>query len=225
MARGTRSARGVRVLVTAGPTREPLDDVRFLSNPSTGRMGHLLAREAARLGARVVLVRGPGTLPVPAGVRVVDVTTTRELLEAARAASEDADLVLFAAAPSDWRPRRRRKGKPPREGGAFTLDLVPTDDVAAALGRTKHGRVHVGFSLETKPGLARARAKMSKKRFDAIVWNTPASFDRGGGPVVWVPREGPPEPLPSRTKAATANAVFARALGLLKSRPRGGEGD
>src|SRR6188508_326486 len=105
----------VRVVVTAGPTREHLDDVRFLSNASTGRMGWEIAAEARRRGAEATLVLGPTHLPDPDGVRTVRIVTTDELLAATRKAAADADLVVFAAAPADWKPAVRRKGKPPRE--------------------------------------------------------------------------------------------------------------
>ncbi|MFV1958427.1 MAG: phosphopantothenoylcysteine decarboxylase [Planctomycetota bacterium] len=204
-----------KVLVTAGPTREHLDDVRFLSNASTGRMGILLAREAARRGAAVTLVLGPSSERRPPGVEIVDVVSTREMLDATREAARGADLVFFAAAPSDWRPLRRRKGKPAREGDGFTLALRPTEDVAATLGRRKGKRVHVGFALEVDGGERRARAKMARKRFDAIVLNTPANFGPGGGEIRWIPRWGETGSLPASSKRATARAIVSRSLALV----------
>ena len=199
-----------RVVVTAGPTREPLDDVRALTNLSTGRMGIELARVAHRRGARVTLLLGPTHLEPPAGVATVRVETTRDLLRAARTAVRDADLVLFAAAPADWRPARRVRGKLSKDGSglAVTIRLVENPDVAATLGRTKGRRVHVGFALEVAGGLANARRKLTRKRFDAIVLNGPENVGRGGGKAWFVAPGAPPVALPTGDKRATARAIL-----------------
>jgi phosphopantothenoylcysteine decarboxylase/phosphopantothenate--cysteine ligase len=208
-------SRRPHVVITAGPTREYLDDVRFLTNASTGRLGIALAREALRRGARVTLILGPTERPPPEGPHIVRVVSTRDLLEAARRAVRSADLVIFAAAPSDLRPARRRHGKPPREAGAREVRLLPTTDVAATLGRRKAGRVHVGFALEVAWGEERARAKMAKKRFDAIVLNSLANFGKGGGKARWIPRGGRSDTLPTASKAAFARSVMTRSWALL----------
>jgi phosphopantothenoylcysteine decarboxylase/phosphopantothenate--cysteine ligase len=215
-----------RVLITAGPTREHLDDVRFLTNASTGRLGVELARAAKRRGARVTLLLGPAEVEPPAGVETVRVTSTADLLAAARKAAPEADLVLFAAAPSDFRPARRARGKPPREAGERTLALVPTPDVAATLGRGKGRRVHVGFALEVRGGERRARAKLARKRFDAIVLNGPENVGAGGGEASWIAPGCAAEPLSTRSKAILARQVVSRAFALLAARgptaPRAG---
>ncbi len=219
MAKSRSLLKGRRVVITAGPTREYLDDIRFLSNESTGRMGHALARLASRRGARVTLVLGPCSLPSLDGVRVVPVVSTRDLLVATRAAAADADIVLFAAAPSDFRPRTRRKGKPGREAtGAIALDLVATPDVAAALGRGKGQRLHVGFALEVGGGEARARRKLARKRLDAIVLNGPANFGAGGGEAHWLPRGEPAVALRTSSKAVLARGILDRVERLLARR-------
>jgi phosphopantothenoylcysteine decarboxylase/phosphopantothenate--cysteine ligase len=215
------------VLITAGPTREHLDDVRFLSNGSTGRMGVALAEAALAGGCRVRLVLGPSELKPPAGAETTRVTTAREMLVAARRGARGADLALFSAAPADWAPARRARGKPPKAAQGRTLRLIPTPDIAATLGRTKGRRVHVGFALESDPGaLARALAKLVAKRFDAIVLNSPANLGRGGGLALWIttpdltPAPRIPvadvESLPTSTKLALAQAILKRALGLLR---------
>ncbi len=209
------AAKPLRVVITAGPTREHLDDIRFLSNASTGRMGIELARICARRGNHVHLVLGPTQVAPPRGVTVIPVVSTRDLLRATRKAVQDADLVIFAAAPSDYRPRRRRRGKPAREGGALSLDLVPTPDVSATLGRGKGSRIHVGFALEVKPGTERALGKLAKKRLDAIVLNGPANFAEGGGQAQWLTADAPPVELPTTTKAFLARAVLRHADKLL----------
>ena len=216
MPRRPSPLRGRTVVVTAGPTREHLDDIRFLTNASTGRMGFELARLAARRGARTLLVHGPCALHVPPGVTAIPVLSTQQLLEATRAAVQGADAVIFAAAPSDFRPKHKRRGKPGREAaGALTLELVPTRDVAATLGRGKGRRIHVGFALEVGGGAARARRKLVRKRLDAIVLNSPANFGAGGGEAHWLGADGSSVALPTTSKTALARAVLDGVEGLL----------
>ncbi len=208
----------LHVVVTAGPTREHLDDIRFLSNASTGRMGIELARGARRRGARVTLVLGPTTLTPPGGVDVVPVVSTADLLRETRKAARTADLVIFSAAPSDYRPATRRRGKPAREGGALTLRLEPTTDVAATLGKRKGRRVHVGFALEVTGGATRARGKLEKKRLDAIVLNSAANFGKGGGDAAWIDAAGTSTALSTSSKRTLAGAILTRCLRLLRGR-------
>jgi phosphopantothenoylcysteine decarboxylase/phosphopantothenate--cysteine ligase len=203
------SLRGARIVVTGGPTREHLDDVRFITNASTGRMGIELARAAVRRGARVALVLGPTSLRPPAGVDVMAIVSTADLLEATRRAIVGAHAAIFAAAPADWRPARRRRGKPAREGGTFQLALRPTTDVAATLGRRKAGRIHVGFALEVTGGERRAKAKMRRKKLDAIVLNSLANMGRGGGRAAWIEEEGTSR-LPTTSKPVLARAILDR---------------
>ena len=216
---GARSLRGLFVVVTAGPTREPIDAVRFLSNASTGRMGVELARGARRRGARVTLVAGPCELPGTPGVDVVRVGTAREMLAATRRAARTADVVVFAAAPADVRPARARRGKTPKAALPRSLPLVVNPDVAAILGRSKGRRLHVGFALEVGEGRSRALEKLRAKRFDAIVLNGPENVGRGGGVAVWIAPGEPPRRLPTGDKAATARAILDRTEALLAGRP------
>ena len=219
--RGSLSGR--RFVVTAGPTREHLDAIRFLSNASTGRMGIEIARVARSRGAAVTLVLGPTTLQPPAGVDLVRVTSTADLLRATRDAAKDADVVVFSAAPSDYKPRQRRKGKPSREGGAHVLDLVSTPDVAATLGRRKGRRLHVGFALEVVRGAARAKSKLERKRLDAIVLNGPENFGSGGGAATWIAANGATHALPTDSKRTLARAIvtqIARLLAVSNRKPR-----
>jgi phosphopantothenoylcysteine decarboxylase / phosphopantothenate---cysteine ligase len=212
----------LRVVVTAGPTREPLDDVRYLSNESTGRMGIELAREARRRGARVTLLLGPTPLAPPPGVALVRVGTTRELLAAARRAAKAADVVYFAAAPADWRPAKRARGKLKKDGSGrdVLLRLVENPDVAATLGRAKGRRVHVGFALEVQRALPNARRKLLAKNFDAIVLNGPANVGGGGGRAWLLTRDAAPVALPTGDKRATARAILDRTLPGPRSEPR-----
>jgi len=161
---------GKRVIVTAGPTREHLDPVRVLTNPSSGRMGYALAEAAHARGADVVLVSGPTELPPPAGIALQRVESTAELQEAVQAVIKGAHALFMAAAPADFRPKTQAKTKRPRGDGALTLELEATPDVLASLKRPE-GCVVVGFALETGGGLARARQKLQDKSLDFVVLN------------------------------------------------------
>ncbi|MEA2364424.1 MAG: phosphopantothenoylcysteine decarboxylase / phosphopantothenate---cysteine ligase [Thermoleophilaceae bacterium] len=165
---------GLRVLVTAGGTREPIDSVRYVGNRSSGRMGFALAGEAARRGAEVTLVAANVTLPAPAGVRVVEVETAEQLLDAARAAFGDAHVLLMAAAVADFRPREAVADKITKSGrDGLALSLEPTEDVLAALAAARApGQTLVGFAAEHGDGaVERGRAKLERKGLDAVVVN------------------------------------------------------
>jgi phosphopantothenoylcysteine decarboxylase/phosphopantothenate--cysteine ligase len=161
---------GKRVVVTAGPTREHLDPVRVITNPSSGRMGYALAEAALARGAAVVLVSGPTELPAPGGVETRRVETTDEMQQAVQAAMQDAAALFMAAAPADYKPKVGGKVKRPRASGAMTLELEVTPDILRSLKRPR-GCVVVGFALETGDGLARARGKLQDKALDFVVLN------------------------------------------------------
>jgi phosphopantothenoylcysteine decarboxylase/phosphopantothenate--cysteine ligase len=160
-------------------------------------------------------------------VRTVPVVSTRDLLAAARRAVRGADLVVFAAAPADWRPATRARGKLKKDGTGrdLVLRLVENPDVAATLGRRKGRRVHVGFALEVQRPFAHARSKLARKGFDAIVLNGPRNVGRGGGDVWWIVPGGEPAALPSGDKRATARAIYARCASLLARAGPGPRGD
>jgi phosphopantothenoylcysteine decarboxylase/phosphopantothenate--cysteine ligase len=172
---GTLDLSGRRVVVTAGPTREPIDPVRFISNPSSGKMGYALAAVAARRGAEVVLVSGPTALPDPHGVRVVRVDTAEEMARAVDAEAGAMDLFVGAAAVSDYRPASAAPHKIKKGAGDETLTLTRTPDILAGLGARLGGRtggpVLVGFAAETEEVIARAREKLKGKRCDLVVAN------------------------------------------------------
>lgn len=174
--RESRDLDGKHILITAGPTYEPIDPVRFIGNYSSGRMGYALAAEGARRGARITLVSGPVSLPLPAGVTRVDVHTAREMLDAARIAFRDADIAIFAAAVADYRPETVLDHKAKRETpgqGLECIRLVKNPDIAATLGAEKRpGQWLVGFALETENELDNARLKLERKHLDMIVLNS-----------------------------------------------------
>lgn len=178
---GSRSALdGLRVLVSAGGTREPLDAVRFVGNRSSGRMGVALAEEAARRGGEVTLLAANLAVPAPAGVTVVDAPTAQDL-EREALARADADVIVMAAAVADYRPGSPHEGKRPKDGRPWTIELEPTPDVLARLGAARRpGQVIVGFAAEGSPdGLARAREKRSRKEADLLVYNDVGRADVG----------------------------------------------
>ncbi len=171
---GATDLAGRHVVVTAGGTREPLDPVRFLGNRSSGKQGYAFARTAVARGARVTLIAANVTLPDPAGVDVVRVGTTEELRKAVVEAAADADAVVMAAAPADFRPATQavQKIKKDETGAAPTIELVTNPDIAAELGAGKRpGQVLVAFAAETQNALANARGKLARKRADLIVVN------------------------------------------------------
>jgi len=175
-----QSLRGKRVAITAGPTREAFDPIRFVSNASSGATGIELAREAALRGARVTLMLGPTLLEPPAGVDVVRVTTAAELYDAALAHAAGAELTIATAAVADWRPAERSESKVKKTGGDLTVRLTPNPDVLAELGRRKGSGFLVGFAAETDHHEERAREKLRAKHLDAIAVND-VSGERGFG--------------------------------------------
>jgi phosphopantothenoylcysteine decarboxylase/phosphopantothenate--cysteine ligase len=221
--------RGKRVLITVGPTREPLDPVRFLSNPSSGKMGMALAREALARGAKVTLLCGPVTERAPWRAEVVPVTTTQELLEAALVRHAEADVVVGAAAPADYRPRAVADSKIKKTGSGLSLELEETPDVLAALGAQKRpGQVHVGFAAETDDLLANAAAKLERKNLDLIVANDVSAPGAGFGTdtneATMVPRNGSSRRVALADKRLVAAAIWDDAEGLLCRTPyRGGQ--
>lgn len=166
----------MRFLITAGPTREYLDDVRFLSNPSTGRMGFACAEAAVAAGHDAVLVTGPVDLPDPKGVTVVRIVSARDMHKAAMKAFKAADAVIATAAVSDYRPSERARGKIKKGAARLTLELVKNPDILAEMGNRKGRRVLIGFALEVQNARASAVAKYRAKNLDAIVLNRPATF-------------------------------------------------
>lgn len=172
-----KDLKGLKLLVSAGPTREYLDPVRYLSNPSSGRMGYAVAEAARDRGAEVVLVSGPTALPAPWGVEVVRVESALEMREAILGRYSWAQAVVMAAAVADYRPAEVSREKEPKALEEKVLRLVPNPDILKELGENKGPRVLVGFAMETGEGLARAKEKLLRKNLDLIVLN-------------WVNREG-----------------------------------
>lgn len=205
------------VLVTAGPTHEHLDDVRFLSNGSSGRMGYAIAAAARAAGARVLLVTGPTALRPPEGVETVSVVSALEMHREVRRLVGEADVVFGVAAVADYRPARRLPGKPAKGELGATLELVPNPDILADLGRDKGRRVLVGFALESAEGgfetaLARGRRKLAAKNLDLIVVNRTEAMGAAENEVVVLDAEGGEHRLPRGSKEEVARRLVAMAL-------------
>jgi phosphopantothenoylcysteine decarboxylase/phosphopantothenate--cysteine ligase len=204
---------GRRMVVTAGPTREPLDPVRVLTNRSSGKMGYRLAEVAWERGAEVVLVSGPTGLPAPVGVTVDRIDTTAQMEQAVRAALPAADVLIMAAAPADFRPAVTAAAKRPRAEGETTLALVPTADILqATIDARKPGSFAVGFALETGDAEARGRAKLDRKQLDMIVVNDAlepgAGFDVDTNRVTILDRDGGRQVVPLQSKRAVAEVIL-----------------
>ena len=161
----------MRILVTAGPTREYFDSVRFMSNASSGKMGFAIASEAARRGHDVILIAGPVELPPPRGPRVISVVSAEEMYGACKAVFTDCDAAVMAAAVCDYRPARKLSHKRKKTSQSRAVELKPTTDICAALGAIKGDRVVVGFALEDRDPRQNAQRKLRRKRCDAIVLN------------------------------------------------------
>ncbi|MEO6596622.1 MAG: phosphopantothenoylcysteine decarboxylase [Planctomycetota bacterium] len=213
----------VSILITAGPTREYLDDVRYLSNGSSGRMGCALAEAALAAGNEVVLVSGPIEVTPPAGAAVHSVVSALEMQAAATAAFAAADVLIAAAAVADWRPATRAAGKPAKTGERLTLDLVRNPDIVAGLAANRGRRVVVGFALESRSaGLAaaivRGRDKLQRKQLDAIVVNLHDTIGSDAAELVLCFADGRDEVLPRQDKKAAAAHIVAAAVQLWRAR-------
>lgn len=214
-----RDMQGLRVLVTAGPTCENIDPVRFITNRSSGKMGYALAEAALRHGAQVTLVTGPVSLTPPQGAQVEPVRTTEDLLQRMLALAPEQDIVIQAAAPADYRAQQIAPQKLKKQGdGALTLTFVPTPDVAKAVGEGKHdGQILVGFAAETETAVENARKKLDSKHLDMIVANDVtqpgAGFDVDTN-IATIITHQQAESLPIMTKKALADEILTRALAL-----------
>jgi phosphopantothenoylcysteine decarboxylase/phosphopantothenate--cysteine ligase len=207
---------GLKVLVTAGPTIEPIDPVRYVSNRSSGKMGFSIARQALMRGASVTLVSGPAALPPPNGVKFHGVKTAVEMRETVLGCVGDADVVVKAAAVSDYRPRESSAQKIKKGADIMSLDLVKNPDILAELGEKREGKSYilVGFAAESEEVLANATKKLRDKNLDMVVVNDVTSEDAGfesdTNLVKIIHRDGSREDLPIMSKDEVANQILDR---------------
>jgi phosphopantothenoylcysteine decarboxylase/phosphopantothenate--cysteine ligase len=213
----SRDLVGRKVLVTSGPTVEDIDPVRYISNRSSGKMGFAIAEAARNRGAKVVLVSGPTELDFPETIRV---RTTEEMRQAVLGNAADADVVIKAAAPLDFRPKSIAVQKIKKKSGDLTLDLEPTADILEELGSHKNGKLLVGFAAETEEHLKHGLQKLKAKNLDLIVVN-PASgpdsaFDSDMNRATIIDKSGQTEDVPLVSKRVLADKILDRVVQLLK---------
>jgi phosphopantothenoylcysteine decarboxylase / phosphopantothenate---cysteine ligase len=218
-----RALGGKRIVVTSGPTREPVDPVRFLSNHSSGKMGNAIAAAAWRRGAEVVLITGPGSAPTPPGACVVRVETTEQMRDAVARELPGADALIMAAAPADFRPSEIAAEKIKKSSSPAALKLSPTPDIlASTIDARPAGSIVVGFALETTDVVAHAREKLERKQLDLIVVNDATEEGAGFGVdtnrVTLLSRAGADERLPLMPKRELADVILDRVVRLLNGR-------
>lgn len=213
---------GETVLVTAGPTREPFDPVRFITNYSTGKMGYALAARARRRGATVILVSGPTALPVPGGVAFVPVSSAVEMRDAVMRNLKRATIIIKSAAVADYRPAVFAEEKIKKKNGSLSIHLERNPDIIAEIGKKKKDRVLIGFAMESENLMENAQAKMLDKKMDLIVANDlrqeGAGFQSDTNIVKILDREGGVEALPLMDKSDVADRILDRAKEMITRR-------
>jgi phosphopantothenoylcysteine decarboxylase/phosphopantothenate--cysteine ligase len=220
---GKQDLAGKTFLVTAGPTREEIDPVRFLSNYSSGKMGYAIAKAASNRGARVVLVSGPVNLPEPHGVETIQVSSALEMHRAVMAEAEQADVIIKAAAVADFRPTARGEQKV-KKGSSETMmmELQRNPDILAELGEQKGSRILIGFAAETEALIKNAHEKLTKKNLDMIVANDVtqegAGFDGDTNIVRFLSADGSVEELPEMSKSRVAETLLDRIMELMSAK-------
>lgn len=217
-ARRSRQLTGKKIVITAGPTREAIDPVRFISNRSSGKMGYALASAAARRGAQVILISGPVDLPLPYGVERVEVETSVQMNHAVNEARVGSEAVFMAAAVSDYIPRYSAS-KIKKTGAGLSLELDDGPDILAGLGHDRSERILVGFAAETDDLVANARSKFERKGVDYIVANdvsrTDIGMDSDDNAVTILGRDGQSWEVPKASKVEIAEAILDRVLGTV----------
>jgi phosphopantothenoylcysteine decarboxylase/phosphopantothenate--cysteine ligase len=221
LGKAQRDLSGRKVLVTAGPTYEPIDPVRFIGNRSSGKMGFALAAAATQRGAEVTLISGPVALKTPRNVRRIDVETARQMADAVEQEFASTELLVMSAAVADYAPRAASGQKIKREqSGNMTIELVSNPDILRSAGERKTHQTIVGFALETENGVENARKKLAAKHLDMIVLNNAleegAGFGTDTNAVTLIRAAGEPESIPVQPKIDVAHQILARAARLLR---------
>lgn len=216
---GEKPLSGKRLLLTAGPTREAIDPVRYISNHSTGKMGYALAETARDWGAQVTLVSGPVPLKPPPGVHTIAVESAQDMYNAVHQHAAAQDILILAAAVADYAPAHPASQKIKKQGSELNLELRKTPDILRSLGETRRpDQVLVGFALETSNAEAHARAKLTEKRLDFIVLNTledpGAGFGHDTNRITIIGRDGSAESFPLKSKQAVAQDILRKVISL-----------
>lgn len=209
--------KGKKILVTAGPTYEAIDPVRFIGNHSSGKMGFDIAEHAAGLGAQVILVSGPTHLkPKNSSINLVNVTSAQEMYDAAHRYFADVDVAISAAAVADYRPKFPATQKIKKTEDAFTIELEKTQDILASLGKVKQKQFLIGFALETENEIENAKLKIQKKNLDLIVLNSlqdeGAGFGKSTNKITFIDKNFEIEPMPLKTKEAVAEDILNKVI-------------
>jgi phosphopantothenoylcysteine decarboxylase/phosphopantothenate--cysteine ligase len=217
-----RDLEGRSILVTSGRTQEPLDPVRYLSNRSSGKMGYALAEAARRRGAKITLISGPSHLPVPGELNFVRVERAREMYSAVRTRFARADVLIMAAAVSDFVPSVISPEKTKKKEEEINLRLKPGVDILKEMGKRKKKQILVGFSLETQDEIRNSKRKLTEKNLDLVVINNPtipgAGFEVDTNRVILIDKKGKVEKLPLLPKKEVAERVLDKVTVLLKAR-------
>ena len=218
---GSDSLNGIKVLVTAGPTREALDPVRYLTNHSSGKMGYALAEEAVLRGAEVTLVSGPTDLRPAGSINLVKVKTAEEMAESVKMMWKHSEVLIMAAAVADYRPVERSSKKIKKAAASkWSLQLEKTEDILSNISKKKDGKIVVGFALETEDGEKRAKKKLVDKRLDLICLNNPleegAGFGGDTNRITLIDREGRSESLPLLPKWEVAGKILDRVESFME---------
>ncbi len=212
---------GLKILITAGPTQEPLDPVRYITNPSSGKMGYALAMTAKRRGAAVTLISGPVSLPAPPVAKFIPVRTARQMHKAVMENYKKAKVIIKAAAVADYRPKEFSAQKIKKTGKQLIVALDKNPDIIEEIGRNKGGRIVVGFAMETQNLLANAKQKLKNKNMDMIVANDlceeGAGFQADTNIITIIDKKGKTEKLDKMTKMQAAEEILNRVKILLKS--------
>ncbi|MBI5699062.1 bifunctional phosphopantothenoylcysteine decarboxylase/phosphopantothenate--cysteine ligase CoaBC [Candidatus Saganbacteria bacterium] len=205
---------GMKILITAGATREAIDPIRFISNRSSGKMGYAIATAAQARGAEVTLITGPTGLPHPPGVKVIEVQTAEEMREEVMKHRPGQKAIIMAAAVADYRPAVTFWQKFKKDGESYNLELLKTADILAELGKLKNGSYLIGFAAETNNHLENAKEKLERKNLDLIVVNDAAAFEAEESEVHLIERSGSVTPLPRQKKHLTAHQILDAILRL-----------
>jgi phosphopantothenoylcysteine decarboxylase/phosphopantothenate--cysteine ligase len=218
---GDQALKGKKVLITAGPTREPIDPVRFISNRSSGKMGFALAEAAALHGADVTLVSGPSSLKPFPGIRFLSVQTAAEMANQVTECLPESDVLVMAAAVSDYRPKVFSTQKIKRDDAGFAIEIEKNDDILLKASENKGSRIHVGFSVETENEVENSLCKLRKKNLDLIVVNNPlesgSAFESDTNKVFVIDKAECVERYPLLSKIELADKIVDRIIGLLKT--------
>jgi phosphopantothenoylcysteine decarboxylase / phosphopantothenate---cysteine ligase len=211
---------GKKVMVTAGPTREELDPVRYFTNHSSGKMGYAIASAAKKLGAEVTLITGPTSLEIPAGINVEKVISAKEMFEKAISLYADQDIVIKCAAVADYTPVTVHSNKFKKKNDTWTIELQKTDDILKALGERKEHQILVGFAAETENLEDYAKDKLKRKNLDMVVGNDVSKEGSGFGSdtneIIMIKKDGSVRPLPILSKEKAANEILEEVMDMMK---------